>query len=153
VSIQDGGAGGPDLNPANNTANDTTPIQINPQADLQITKTNNLTTVQPGSVVTYTITVTNAGPNAVTGASFTDNVPASLTGVSYTAAVAGGATLTPTSGTGNNISGLLNLPVGSTVTYTVTGTLNPNATGTLTNLATVLPPAGTLDPNTGNNTA
>src|SRR5262249_50816286 len=31
--------------------------------------------------------------------------------------------------------------------------LNPNATGTLTNVATVLPPAGTLDPNTGNNTS
>src|SRR6185369_13676226 len=44
-------------------------------------------------------------------------------------------------------------PVGSTVTYIVTGTLDPNATGTLTNLATVLPPAGTLDPNTGNDTA
>src|SRR5205814_9160185 len=55
--------------------------------------------------------------------------------------------------TGNNISGLLNVPVGGTVIYTVTGTLNPNATGTLTNLATILPPAGTLDPNPGNNTA
>src|SRR5262249_23123213 len=96
---------------------------------------------------------TNAGPNMVTGAAFTDNVPASLLGVSYTTTVSGGATLTPTSGTGNSISGSLNLPVGSTVIYTVTGTLNPNATGTLTHIAPHLPPAHILNPNTGNNTA
>jgi hypothetical protein len=46
-------------------------------------------------------------------------VPASLTGVSYTTTVSGGASLTPTSGTGNNITGSLNLPVGGTVIYTV----------------------------------
>ena len=153
VSIADGGTSGADLNPANNTATDTTPILITPEADLQITKSNSLTSVTPGSLVTYTVTITNAGPNAVTGAAFTDNVPASLTGVTYTTTVSGGATVTPGSGSGNAISGSLDLPTGSTVTYTITGTLDPNATGTLTNVATVLPPAGALDPNTGNNTA
>jgi uncharacterized repeat protein (TIGR01451 family) len=154
VTISDSGASGPDLNPDNNTATDTTPIANNPEAGLQITKTNNQTTVTPGSGVTYTISVTNAGPNDVTGASFTDNVPASLTGVSYTSVVTGGATATPGSGTGNNMSGSLDLPVGGTVVYTVSGTLDPNATaGTLTNLASVFPPAGITDPNTGNNTA
>src|SRR5262249_50101294 len=74
VSISDSGASGPDLNPANNTATDTTPIVIQPTADLQITKTDNVTTVTPGQTVTYTITITNAGPNAVTGAAFTDDV-------------------------------------------------------------------------------
>src|SRR4029453_10421910 len=152
-STPDGGARGPDLNPAKNTATDTTPIANNPQADLVITKTNGLTSVQPGSVVTYTITVPNAGPSAVTGAPFTDNVPPSLTGVSYTTAVSGGAAVTPVSGSGNGISGSLNVPVGGTVVYTVTGTLNSNATGTLTNVSTVLPPAGILDPHTGNDTA
>src|SRR5262249_9547538 len=73
VSMAAGGESGAALNPANNTATDNTPITINPQANLQITKTNNLTTVQPGGVVTYIVTVTNAGPNAVTGAAFTDN--------------------------------------------------------------------------------
>jgi uncharacterized repeat protein (TIGR01451 family) len=159
VTISDSGASGPDLNPANNTSTDTTPIANNPEADLQITKTDNLTTVTPGQVVTYTITVTNApipnvAPTAVTGASFSDPVPASLSGVSYTSVVSGGATATPASGTGNNITGSLNLPVGGTVVYTVSGTLDPNAAaGTLTNIATVFPPAGITDPNTGNNTA
>src|SRR5678815_2474333 len=84
VSIADGADSGADLNLANNTAIDTTPIAANSQTDLQITKSDSLTSVQPGGVVTDTITVTNAGPNPVTGAAFTDNVPASLTGVSYT---------------------------------------------------------------------
>jgi uncharacterized repeat protein (TIGR01451 family) len=163
VSIGDSGDSGPDLNPANNTFTDTTPIQSNPQADLQITKTDSAGgssisgqagTVAPGASLIYTITVTNAGPNAVTGASFSDNVPTSLSGVSYTTTVSGGATITPGSGSGNNISGSLNVPVGGTVIYTVTGTLDPNAApGTLTNIATVVPPAGVTDPNTGNNTA
>jgi uncharacterized repeat protein (TIGR01451 family) len=95
VSIEDGLTGGADPNPANNTATDTTPILITPEADLQITMSNSLTNVRPGSVITYTVTVTNAGPNAVTGAAFTDNVPASLTGATYTAAVCSGATVTP----------------------------------------------------------
>jgi uncharacterized repeat protein (TIGR01451 family) len=102
VSIADGGASGPDLNPTDNTATDTTPIANDPQADLQITKTDGQTSVHPGNVVTYTITVTNAGPNAVTGAAFTDNVPASLSGVSYTTAVLAGRCHAD-SGTGNNI--------------------------------------------------
>jgi uncharacterized repeat protein (TIGR01451 family) len=154
VTISDSGASGPDLNPDNNTSTVTTPIVNNPQADLQITKTDNQTTVTPGQTVTYTITVTNAGPNAVTGAAFTDNVPTSLSGVTYTSTGSGGATATPGSGTGNDISASLDLPVGGTVVYTVSGTLDPNATaGTLTNIATVLPPAGITDPNTGNNTA
>ena len=74
-----------------------------------------MTSVTPGTLVTYTITITNAGPN-VTGAAFTDNVPASLAGVTYTTTVSGGATVTPGSGSGNAISGSLDLPTGATVT-------------------------------------
>ena len=143
ATISDGGAGGADPSPENNSSTDTTPIEFGPVlADLQITKTNNVTSVTPGSVVTYTITITNAGPNAVAGATFSDVVTASLSGVTYTTAVTGGAAASPTSGSSNYISGLLDLPVGSTVIYTVTGTLDPNATGTLANAASVQrPPA------------
>src|SRR5262249_15965870 len=107
VTIEDGGTSGPDLNPANNTATNTTPIGNSPQSDLEVTKTDNLSTVTPGQAITYTVTVTNAGPTAETGATFTDNVPASLLGVTYTTTVAGGAAVTPLSGSGNNISGSL----------------------------------------------
>ena len=45
------------------------------------------------------------------------------------------------------------MPVGSTVTYTVTGTVSASATGTLVNTATVATPAGVTDPTPSNNTA
>jgi hypothetical protein len=51
------------------------------------------------------------------------------------------------------VDGFFNDEMAGTDIYTVSGTLDPNATGTLTNIATVLPPAGVTDPNTGNNTA
>src|SRR5262249_457134 len=41
VTINDGGDSGPDLDPNNNTATDTTPVFVQPEADLQITKTDN----------------------------------------------------------------------------------------------------------------
>jgi uncharacterized repeat protein (TIGR01451 family) len=154
VSIADGGDSGPDLNPNDNTDTDTTPIVIQPEAALQITKTDNETIITPGSPVTYTIMVTNAGQNDVTGATFTDNVPTSLTGVTFSSVVSGGATTTVPSGTGNDISASLDVPVGGTVVYTVTGTLDPKAAaGTLTNVASVVPPADITDPNTSNNFA
>ena len=80
-----------------------------------------------------------------------------LTGVTYTTTVttslAGTASVVPASGSGNTITGILDIPKDATVTYTITGTLDPNATGTLTNIATILPPDGTLDENMGDNTA
>jgi len=152
VIIEDSGNGGPDPDPSNNTSTDTTPISTDPRADLRVTKTDGKTVVHPGEAVTYTITVTNAGPTAVTGAIFNDEIPAALRYVTYTAVVAGGATASSLSGIGNSITGTLNLPVGGTVTYTVKGTLDSDATGRLTNAATVVPPAGIVDPNTGDNT-
>ena len=82
-------ASGADLNPAQHHRHDAD--RDRPQADLQITKSDGVTSVTPGTLVTYTITITNAGPNAITGAAFTDNVPASLAGVTYTTTVSGGA--------------------------------------------------------------
>ncbi len=45
------------------------------------------------------------------------------------------------------------MSVGSSVTYTVTGTVNPAATGTITNTASVAVPAGVEDTNPANNNA
>ena len=120
-------------------------------ADLAITKTDGVTSVTPGAGLTYTIVVSNAGPSAVTGARVTDNLPVGFTGATYTASSANGA-----SGFSNgsgNLDQLVNLPVGSSVTYLVTGTVSPTATGSLSNTATVSPPDGTTDINTNNSSA
>jgi uncharacterized protein (TIGR03382 family) len=118
-------------------------------SDLSITMTDGVTSVVPGNPVTYTITVANNGPNAVTGATVTDTFPGSLTGVSWTCAPA--AACGTASGTGNIAGALLTLASGGTATFTVTATVNPAATGTLTNTATVAPPQSNTDPAPANN--
>ena len=122
-----------------------------PSADLSITKTDGVTTVTPGGSVMYTIVASNAGPSNVTGATVSDTLPASLTGATWTCVGAGGGTCTA-SGSGN-ISGTVNLPVGGSVTYTVTATVSASASGSLSNTATVSAPGGVTDPTPGNNSA
>jgi uncharacterized repeat protein (TIGR01451 family) len=150
-----------DANTADNTATDSDPINVN--ADLSITKTDGLTNVNPGSPVTYTIVVGNAATStgAANAAIVTDTVPASITGVTWTCGSPTlGATCGAASGSGNTINTTANLPIGSSLTYTVSGTLSMAATGTLSNTATVITPAtGVTDPTdpgrtgAGNNSA
>ena len=136
-----------DPNSANNSATDTD--MLTPSADLAITKTDGVTSAQPGQMVTYTVTASNAGPSDVPSATVADTFPASLT-CSWTCAGAGGGTCTagPTAG---NIADGVSLPAGGSVTYTAACTIAAGATGTLSNTATVS--SGVTDPNPGNNSA
>ncbi len=138
-----------DPNPANNSATDTD--TLTPQADLSIAKTDGQATASSGSPITYTIVASNAGPSTATGATVADTVPAAITGVSWTCAGAGGGTCAA-NGSGN-INDTVNLPVGGSVTYTLTGTVSPSAIGSLSNTATVTAPGGVTDPNPANNSA
>lgn len=119
-------------------------------ANLGITITDGVTSVSPGQAVTYTIVVTNAGPNAATGAIVTDSMPAALTGVTWTCSPA--LSCGAASGSGN-IATTVNLANGGSATFTVHATVAATATGSLTNTATVAAPAGTADGTPGNNTA
>ncbi len=123
-----------------------------PAADLQITNTNNQTSAVAGSPVTYTIVVSNAGPSSVGGAAVSDIFPTALTNVTYTAVATGGATNFTAAGTGN-IADVVNLPAGSKITYTVSGTISAAATGAISNTATVTAPAGITELNAANNSA
>ncbi len=118
-------------------------------ADLTITKTDGVTTAVPGGSVTYTITVTNPpGGDPVTGVSVTDTFPAVLS-CNWTCAGSGGGTCAA-SGSGNINDSTVSLPTNSSVTYTATCAIDPSATGTLSNTATV---TSASDPNGANNSA
>ena len=143
-------AGVTDPFPTNNSATDTD--TVNPVADLAITKTDGTTTATPGGSTTYTIVVSNSGPSAVTGATVSDVLPASVASDTFTAVGSGGATGFTASGSAN-IADTVNLPAGSTVTYTLHASIASSATGTLVNVATVTAPSGVTDPNPGNNSA
>ena len=140
----------PDLAPANNSATDTdTPA---PAADLQITKTDGSASAVPGAATTYTIVVTNAGPSDVTGATVKDTLPAAITSATFTATATGGPTGFTTPGAGN-INDTVNMPNGSTITYTLVANISSSAAGNLVNTATVAVPPGVTDPTPGNNSA
>ncbi len=137
-----------DSNLGNNTATDSDTSLV---ADLLVTKTDGSAVYTPGGTITYTIVVTNNGPSDVTGATVTDNVPATITGVTWTCVPGTGASCSA-SGAGN-INDTVNIPAGEILTYTLTGTVSPSATGNLVNTVSVTPPTGVTDPNLGNNNA
>ncbi len=74
-------SGTTDTNLSNNTASDTDTAA---SADLAVSKSDGAATYTPGTNVTYTIGVTNAGPNANTGFTVTDVLPANTSFVSAT---------------------------------------------------------------------
>ena len=119
-------------------------------ADLAITKTDGVMTATPGGSVTYTITASNFGPNAASGATVGDTFPGVLT-ATWTCVGAGGGTCAA-AGSGN-INDTVNLPAGGSVTYTASAAISGAATGSLTNTATVIAPGGVTDPNSSNNSA
>ncbi|MCL6526884.1 MAG: DUF11 domain-containing protein [Thermaceae bacterium] len=128
-------------------------VSVNLPADLSISKTGPANGVA-GAPISYTLTASNAGPNAVTGATITDTVPASITNVTWSCSASPLASCGATSGSGNNLSLSANLPVGQTVTVTVDGTISPVAGATtITNTASISPPTDRTDSNPANNTA
>ncbi|ANB18193.1 Hypothetical protein I596_2181 [Dokdonella koreensis DS-123] len=126
-------------------------VPISSIADLGITKTDGSAIYTPGSPITYTIVVSNAGPSIAVGATVVDAVPAAISGATWTAVYSAGAS-GPPSGSGT-INATVTIPAGGTATFTLTGTVDADATGPLTNTATVTPPSGTTDPVPGNNSA
>jgi uncharacterized repeat protein (TIGR01451 family) len=76
----------PDVNNDTDTE-DTTVSAVQASADLSITKSDDVDPVDAGADLTYTLTVSNAGPNDGTNTVVTDMVPA---GTSFVSADAGG---------------------------------------------------------------
>ena len=121
------------------------------EADLAVSKTDGQASTAPGAQVTYTIVATNAGPDPAPGSSITDVLPPALSNATWTCVPTGGASCSA-SGTGS-IDDSVTLPVGGTVIYTLTATVDASAAGTLSNTATASLAAGISDPNPGNNSA
>lgn len=106
--------------------NGTVYYDILQDADLDLTKTVDPTVVQPGGTVTYTLTVTNNGPDPANNTVVTDNLPAEFTWTGDDCGAgppAGG----PPNGTLTwNVGNLAN---GASATCNVTGTVDgPNGT-------------------------
>lgn len=148
-------AGTTDNNAANNSATDTD--TVNPIADLSISKTDGVTSINAGSSTAYTIVVNNAGPSAADGALFRDVAATGLSKTSITCSASGGA-VCPTApisiATVEGASGIAvpTLPNGGSVTFTVVADVTA-ISGSVANTATITAPAGTTDNVAGNNSA
>lgn len=111
-----------------------------PNADLALTKSANSLSVTLGANVTYTLTATNNGPDAASGVTVQDALPAGETLVSASPSQGSCAAATCSLGA---------LASGAHATITIVA--HTTQTGTLVNSATVH--ADQVDPNPANNTA
>ncbi|WP_443971011.1 DUF6923 family protein [Sphingobium sp. CR28] len=129
-----------------------TPLQFG--ADLSITKTDNTDFYTAGGSRTYRIVVSNSGPFGVQGAVVNDPLPSGITSANWTCGAAtGGGACGQSSGTGAIAGQTVDLPVGASLTYTMTVQIPSGYSGDLTNTATVTPPDTALDTNPANNSA
>ncbi|WP_043474040.1 glycine-rich protein, partial [Kitasatospora sp. MBT66] len=126
--------GGPDPSASTRTAVASPTKSPSPQANLTISKTLLTNPVVPGAQIQWRVTVTNNGPSRARNVVVTDQVPAGVTGASMRQGVDGANC--PISG-GTATCPAVEIPAGSSQTWTLTGTLDPNATVTPTNTAVV----------------
>ncbi|MFD0724488.1 hypothetical protein, partial [Lysobacter brunescens] len=124
------------------------PTPVNASADLSIVKTQGTPNpAVPGQTVTWTVTVTNNGPSDAAAVTTADTVSVSVTGLSV-----GGADGASCTVTGQDVNCAFGTVAnGATRTFTITGTLAANFTGSLSNTATVA--STTADPTPGNNSS
>jgi uncharacterized repeat protein (TIGR01451 family) len=125
-----------------NTANDSASVTETPQqADLAVTKVVSNATPNVGDTITFTITVANTGPNAATGVTVTDPLPAGVSFVSDN----------PSQGAYDDLTGVWTVGTvapGATPTLTITATVN--SPSQIVNTATI--DGDQFDPNPSNNT-
>ncbi len=123
-----------------------TPTSTIPSADISIAKVADVTSTVEGGTVHYTLTVTALGPSTSTGVVATDTLPSGLTFLNATSSNSEGSYV---SSTGSWMIG--DMPVSSTATLAIAAVVN--ATGTITNTASVGENSSTTDPNLGNNSS
>lgn len=125
-----------ETNPQNNSNTDTTDLVY--VADLSITKTATPSdTIAPGELLTYVLTVGNAGPSKAESAIVTDYLPWALEGQHWVCVAGAGASCSTASGYGWLTGKPITLEPGSLVTFTITGTLRLEARGSIYNYASV----------------
>ena len=133
-----------DYNPDNSSDTESTLIRV--LADLSITKSDNPDPVVAGSsTLTYTINVSNGGPNYASDVVLNDDIPQEVENPEYS--IDGGNTWNVWSGSLN----LGTLSNGSSKTILIRGTVTPWAIGTISNSASISSNAD--DNNTSNNSA
>jgi gliding motility-associated-like protein/uncharacterized repeat protein (TIGR01451 family) len=126
---------------------DTCITAVKPIADIQVLKSGPATTL-PGSSISYTIQVSNAGPGNADTVTVTDIVPAAITVQQWAVtATSGNSTIYgPTSGSGNQVQVKARLANGAQFRISIQGLVNPAASGNIYNIARAALSPGITDP-------
>lgn len=127
------------------------PLCLQP-VQLAVTVTDGATSATPGNVISYTITITNAGPGNATRARLVDTAPGTLGTVTWTCTGSMGGVCSNAMGN-NSINQFIDVPSGGQVQFVLTGTIATTATGSLANTATVYAPPTVNDRTPADNTA
>jgi large repetitive protein len=135
-----------------NSSSSASGVTVNaPSADLTIAKTTAATSAVIGSNITYSIALTNNGPDTATTVSMTDPLPSSLLFQSI-APPAGFTCATPAVGASGTITcNGASLASGATATFVLVVRVANTATGTVSNTASGA--SQTADPNSGNSSS
>ncbi len=123
------------------------------QANVRVTKSDSPDPVVAGQNLTYTIAVTNSGPDPALTVQMSDTVPTHTTFQSLTAPSGWSCTTPPVNDTGPITCTTASLGSGATATFTLTVKVTPSAPhGTnVSNTASAV--SATFDPQPGNNSA
>src|SRR5882724_11058425 len=145
--------------PNDNTENDSSPATTlvpDTNADIGVTKTANVDSALPDRDITYTITVTNSGPDAAANAALNDPLPGgppAMTFVSLSAPV-GWSCSTPSPGAAGAVNCTNpSLAVTAGQVFTLVGHIPPDASAGTTYQNTVTVSTTTADPTAENNSS
>jgi uncharacterized repeat protein (TIGR01451 family) len=125
-------------------------IAVDAGADIQVAKTVEVTTLQTGALLTYTVIVSNAGPSDITGIMVEDTPPAVLDDVGWSCTPAGSASCSDAGGSGA-VNLTADIPEGDSVTIELTGTIPEITSDEISNTATATMPAGFVEVDSANN--
>ncbi len=122
-----------------------------PSVDLSISKNDGSATYTAGDSTTYTIIVSNNGPDGIVGAQINDNLPAQITSWDWVCTnVTNASGCDAVAGSSTNFTDTVDIQNGGSITYTVKAYISADASGDLVNTATV---SGGTDSNLANNTS
>ncbi|MFE1574401.1 hypothetical protein ACFIQG_21815 [Comamonas odontotermitis] len=108
---------------------------------ISVTKSRPGAALTPGGTAVYSVTVANTGQTSAGGTLLNDAMPAGIESWSWTCAATGGALCPAPSGAAALNEQVATFPAGSQLVYTVTARLLRTASGSITNVAIVTPPA------------
>jgi uncharacterized repeat protein (TIGR01451 family) len=123
-------------------------------ADLSVTKSDGVSTFEPGDLLVYSVVVRNLGPDPAAGVRLTDLAPAGLTDIVWTCDASGGVTCPATNGGSSLDQTIGSFMSGGLLNFTYFGNVIGNP-GSIVNTAQLSLPADTTveDPDLGNNSA